>query len=103
MGRSRLGGSSTQHWDGSKWTDVSAWNYGVKFTPEGGSEYSTTGRAHNIADWDANGTINIAGSGYGANCDMCIKYLKIYESGTLVRDFKAAVDGNDVAGLYDEV
>lgn len=34
---------------------------------------------------------------------MCIKFLKIYESNVLVRDFKAAVDANDVAGLYDEV
>jgi len=35
--------------------------------------------------------------------DICIKGLKIYESDVLVRDFKAAVDENDVAGLYDEV
>ena len=30
-------------------------------------------------------------------------YLKIYDNGTLVRDFIPAVDGNNVAGLYDKV
>lgn len=103
MGNGRLGGFSTQHWNTSKWTDISAWNFGLKFTPEGESEYSTTGTAHSTVDWDANGTINIAGNGAGSNGDINIKFLKIYENGVLVRDFKAAVDANDVAGLYDEV
>ena len=94
---------SISGWDSSKWTDISAWNFGFKFTPEGGSEISATGTRHSTVDWDANGTINVAGTGTGNNYDMCIKFLKIYENNVLVRDFKAAVDANDVAGLYDEV
>lgn len=94
----------TSGWDSTKWTDLSAWNYGFKFTPEGGSEHTATGTRHSTADWDANGTINIAGyTTSTGQSDMCIKFLKIYESDVLVRDFKAAVDENDVAGLYDEV
>ena len=104
------GGGSTggrimaYNWNSSAWTDISTWNFGFKFTPEGGSQQSATGAAHSTADWDPNGTINIAGyTTSTGQSNICIKGLKIYESDVLVRDFKAAVDEDDVAGLYDEV
>lgn len=89
-------------WD-YNWTDISAWNFGFKFTPEGGSEQTAAGTRHDTADWDANGTINIAGHDSSSGVDICVKGLKIYESGVLVKDFRPAVDSNSVACLYEEV
>ena len=90
-------------WDSSKWADISAWNYGFKFTPEGGSEQTATDTRHDTVDWDSNGTINIAGFDSSSGIDICVKGLKIYESGVLVKDFRPAVDSNSVACLHEEV
>lgn len=47
--------------------------------------------------------INKAGELDGRYAKMKLYYLKIYERGTLVRDFVPALDTNSVACLYDKV
>ena len=101
MGGGRI---NTGGWDQTKWYDVDVGNFYFTCTPvDGGTTISQTGSARSFT---YSATLKLGSSTYQWAGDYekfdCAGF-KIYEGNTLVKDYRPALDGSNVACFYEEV
>ena len=95
---------SQSGWDTTKWYDVDAGNFYFTCTPvDGGTTLSQTSSTRSFTHTTplklGSATYTTGGEYERFDCAG----FKIYESGVLVKDYRPAVDGNNMACFYEEL
>lgn len=79
----------------NNWYTINCYNYGITIN---GTTYSDGNKANGTI---ANIPIRIFGNEVTGGVNFRLKYLKIYENGTLIKHLIAAKNSANQAGLYD--